>query len=109
MTQQAPWGNVVVNGECMLAGTANYALFGKMCRLCPDYTRRWNRWDMRAIIGAYKTIDPDDSTPPKDLGRLRRHLPHPPCGGRKPRQLQRPLRPDARRLLRLLWEPYRPR
>jgi len=59
--------SVVVNGKCMLAGTANYALFGKMCRLCHDYTGRWNRWDMRAIIGVWKTIDWDDSTPPKEV------------------------------------------
>lgn len=59
--------SVVVDGKCMLAGTANYALFGKMCRLCHDYTGRWNRWDMRAIIGAYKTVALDDSTPPKEV------------------------------------------
>ncbi|MBX3302614.1 MAG: DUF4157 domain-containing protein [Nitrospira sp.] len=59
--------SVLVDGKCMLAGTANYALFGKMCRLCHDYTGRWNRWDMRAIIGAYKTISGDDSTPPKEV------------------------------------------
>lgn len=59
--------SVVVGGKCMLAGTANYALFGKICRLCHDYTGRWNRWDMRAIIGAYKTISGDDSTPPKEM------------------------------------------
>ncbi len=59
--------SVVVDGKCMLAGTANYALFGKMCRLCHDYTGRWNRWDMRAIIGVWKTIDWDDSTPPKEV------------------------------------------
>lgn len=59
--------SVVVGGRCMLAGTANYALFGKICRLCHDYTGRWNRWDMRAIIGAYKSLDWDDSTPPKEI------------------------------------------
>lgn len=59
--------SVVVDGKCILAGTANYALFGKMCRLCHDYTGRWNRFDMRAIIGAWKTIDWDDSTPPKEV------------------------------------------
>ncbi|MDQ6867026.1 MAG: DUF4157 domain-containing protein [Pseudomonadota bacterium] len=59
--------SVVVGGKCMLAGTANYALFGKMCRLCHDYTGRWSRWDMRAIIGVYKTLAGDDSTPPKEV------------------------------------------
>jgi hypothetical protein len=66
-TTETCGNSVVVNGKCMLAGTANYALFGKMCRLCHDYTGRWNRWDMRAIIGAWKTIDWDDSTPPKEV------------------------------------------
>lgn len=59
--------SVVVDSKCMLAGTANYALFGKMCRVCHDYTQQWNRWDMRATIGAWKTIDWDDSTPPKEV------------------------------------------
>jgi hypothetical protein len=59
--------SVVVGGKCLLAGTANYALFGKMCRVCHDLTGRWNRWDMRAIIGAYKTVALDDSTPPKEV------------------------------------------
>lgn len=59
--------SVVVGGKCMLAGTANYALFGKMCRLCHDYTGRWNRWDMRAIIGLWKTIDSDDPAPPREV------------------------------------------
>jgi Domain of unknown function (DUF4157) len=59
--------SVVVGGKCLLAGTANYALFGTMCRLCHDATSQWGRWDMRAIIGAYKTIAGDDSTPPKEV------------------------------------------
>lgn len=59
--------SVVVDSKCMLAGTANYALFGKICRVCHDYTGRWNRWDMRATIGAWKTVDGDDSTPPKEV------------------------------------------
>ena len=64
----ATCGNsVVVDGKCMLAGTANYALFGKLCRLCHDYNGSWNRWDMRAIIGVWKTVDWDDSTPPKEV------------------------------------------
>lgn len=58
---------VVVGGKCMLAGTANYALFGKMCKVCHDYTGRWNRWDMRAIIGAYKAVTLDDTGPPKEM------------------------------------------
>jgi hypothetical protein len=59
--------SVVVGGKCMLAGTANYALFGTMCQLCHDETSQWGRWDMRAIIDAWKMIDGDDSTPPKEV------------------------------------------
>ena len=59
--------SVVVGGKCLLAGTANYALFGTMCRLCHDETSQWGRWDMRATIGAYKTIALDNSTPPKEV------------------------------------------
>lgn len=66
-TSSSCGNSVVVNGKCMLAGTSNYALFGKMCRLCHDYTGQWNRWDMRAIIETWKTIDWDDSTPPKEV------------------------------------------
>lgn len=58
--------SVVVGGKCMLAGTANYALFGKICRLCHDETGQWGRWDMRAIITAWKAIG-DDPTPPKEV------------------------------------------
>jgi hypothetical protein len=58
---------VVVDNKCMLAGTANYALFGTMCKLCHDFTGRWNRFDMRAIIGAYKMVSGDDSGPPKEM------------------------------------------
>lgn len=59
--------SVVVGGQCLLAGTANYALFGTMCRLCHDETSQWGRWDMRAIIGAYKSISGDDATPPREV------------------------------------------
>jgi hypothetical protein len=59
--------SVVVGGKCMLAGTANYALFGKMCRLCHDETSQWGRWDMRAIIRAWKAVDGDDPTPPMEM------------------------------------------
>lgn len=59
--------SVVVGGKCMLAGTANYALFGTMCRICHDETSQWGRSDMRAIIGAYKAIAGDDASPPRDV------------------------------------------
>jgi hypothetical protein len=56
--------SVVVDGKCILAGTANYALFGKMCRLCHDYTGLTSRFDMRTKIGLYNIFDP---TPPTEV------------------------------------------
>lgn len=56
---------VIVGGKCMLAGTANYALYGKMFKLCNDqFSPDYPRWDMRAMITAYKTLDGDDPAPP---------------------------------------------
>jgi len=62
-------GNTVeVGGKCMLAGTANYALYGRMFKLCNDeFSPDFPRWDMRAMIGLYKTVSLDDSTPPKEM------------------------------------------
>ena len=59
---------VVVGGKCMLAGTANYALYGKMFKLCNDeFSPDFPRWDMRGMIGFYKTIAFDDSAPPREM------------------------------------------
>jgi outer membrane protein OmpA-like peptidoglycan-associated protein len=58
--------SVVVDGKCMLAGTANYALFGKICRLCHDYDGSWNRSKTRSTIGSYKSVL-DDPTPPTEI------------------------------------------
>lgn len=56
--------SVVVDGKCMLAGTANYALYGKLFRLCNDeFSPDYPRWDMKAMIWLYKVI-PDDPGPP---------------------------------------------
>jgi outer membrane protein OmpA-like peptidoglycan-associated protein len=55
---------VLVGGKCMLAGTANYALYGKLFRLCHDeFVPDFPRWDMKAMIWLYKVI-PDDPRPP---------------------------------------------
>lgn len=55
---------VLVGGKCMLAGTANYALYGKMFRLCHDeFAPDYPRWDMRAMIRLWKTLT-DDPEPP---------------------------------------------
>ncbi|MCY7272245.1 MAG: DUF4157 domain-containing protein [Phormidesmis sp. CAN_BIN44] len=59
---------VVVGGKCMLAGTANYAIYGRMFKLCHDeFSPDYPRWDMRAMITLYKTIDGDDPDPPKEM------------------------------------------
>jgi hypothetical protein len=48
----------------MLAGTANYALYGRMFKLCHDeFAPDFPRGDMRAMIWLYKVI-PDDPGPP---------------------------------------------
>lgn len=63
--QRSPCGNSVRVGiKCALAGTVNYALFGKMCRLC---NRRFGVLDvgeMGFLIGLWKTLDRDDPIPP---------------------------------------------
>lgn len=59
---------VVVGGKCMLAGTANYAIYGKMFKLCHDeFSPDYPRWDMRAMITLWKTLDRDDPEPPKAM------------------------------------------
>jgi outer membrane protein OmpA-like peptidoglycan-associated protein len=62
-------GNTVeVGGKCMLAGTANYGIYGRMFKLCNDeFSPDFPRWDMRGMIGLYKTVSFDDSTPPKEM------------------------------------------
>jgi uncharacterized protein DUF4157 len=56
---------VIVGGKCMLAGTANYALYGKMFKLCNDeFSPDYPRWDMRAMIRLWKAVNRDDSGPP---------------------------------------------
>ena len=48
----------------MLAGTANYALYGKMFKLCNDeFSPDYPRWDMRAMITLWKVLT-DDPGPP---------------------------------------------
>ncbi len=55
---------VLVGGKCMLAGTANYAIYGKMFKLCTDEFWMYFRFQMRNLIRIYKTIGRDDSGPP---------------------------------------------
>lgn len=103
--------SVVVGGKCMLAGTANYALFGKMCRLCHDYTGRWNRWDMRAIIEAYKAISGDDSTPPKEMASASYDgtFPTAPAGAENRGTCTDRCGLTHGGAFDFIWEPYRPR
>jgi hypothetical protein len=50
--------SVVVGGKCMLAGSANYGLYGKMWRLCHDYfPYAYPRWGMTTLVGAYNILD----------------------------------------------------
>jgi len=103
--------SVVVDSKCMLAGTANYALFGKMCRLCHDYQGRWNRWDMRATIGAWKTIDWDDSTPPKEVASAAYDGTFPKLPAAAENRGSCTGRCDVAHAgtFDFIWEPYRPR
>jgi len=55
---------VLVGGKCMLAGTANYAVYGKMFRMCVDEFFYYFGFQMRNLIRLYKLVDWDDSGPP---------------------------------------------
>lgn len=58
--QPGTCGNTVVyGGKCMLAGTANYALFGAMCKACD-----WSKTYMNGLIKTYKAVSSDSSGPP---------------------------------------------
>lgn len=60
--------SVVVGGKCMLAGTANYAIYGRMFKLCNDeFSPDYPRWDMRAMINMYKALSFDDPEPPREM------------------------------------------
>jgi hypothetical protein len=102
--------SVVVGGQCMLAGTANYALFGEMCRVCHHYTGRWNRWDMRAIIHAWKVLDGDDPTPPKEVATSAydRTFPSVPAAANRSSCTGRCALSHGSSF-DFIWEPYRPR
>jgi outer membrane protein OmpA-like peptidoglycan-associated protein len=56
--------SVLVGGRCMLAGTANYAIYGKMFRLCSDEFFYYWGGQMRNLIRLYKLVGGDDSGPP---------------------------------------------
>jgi outer membrane protein OmpA-like peptidoglycan-associated protein len=56
---------VVVDGKCMLAGTANYGIYGKMFKLCHDeFSPSYSHFDMDAVIVLWKTLDKDDALKP---------------------------------------------
>jgi hypothetical protein len=48
----------------MLAGTANYAVYGKMYRMCSDEFFYYFAMQMRNLIRLYKLAGGDDSGPP---------------------------------------------
>jgi hypothetical protein len=59
---------VVVGGRCMLAGTANYAIYGKMFKLCHDeFSPDYPRWDMILMINLWKLLDRDNADPPEAM------------------------------------------
>jgi len=53
----------------MLAGTANYAVYGKMFRLCDDafYFPTYLRFQMKNLIWLYKKVGGDDPGPPQAM------------------------------------------
>lgn len=107
----ATCGNsVVVGGKCMLAGTANYALFGKMCRLCHDHTGQWNRSSMRAIIHAWKWVG-DDPTPPKEVASAAfdGSFPTVPAAAENRGSCTGRCRQTHSGAFDFIWEPYKPR
>jgi hypothetical protein len=103
--------SVMVGGRCMLAGTANYALFGKMCKICHDSTGQWGRWDMRAIIGAYKLLSTDDSTPPKEVASASYDgtFPTTPASAENRRSCTGRCGQTYNGTFTFIWEPYRSR
>jgi len=105
--------SVEVGGKCMLAGTANYALYGKMFRLCNDeFSPDFPRWDMIAMIAAYKalTLSFDDIGPPTAMAKAGFDGTFPSssgadnrsfCTGRCPAAYSSPFT--------IIWEPYHSR
>ena len=63
-TENTCGNTVLVGGRCMLAGTANYAVYGKMFRLCSDEFFYYWGFQMRNLIRLWKLVDWDDSGPP---------------------------------------------
>jgi hypothetical protein len=62
-------GNTVrVGGKCFLAGTVNYALFGKMCKLCSKNHPVFTEGFVKTLIWLYKkgTLSGDDPGPPTE-------------------------------------------
>jgi hypothetical protein len=56
--------SVEVSGRCFLAGTVNYALVGKICRLCNDEFGTFSEDKVIALVGAYKALTGDAPGPP---------------------------------------------
>ena len=102
---------VLVGGKCMLAGTANYAVYGKMFSMCAD--EFWYMWgfQMRNLIRLYKLIGRDDSGPPLAMANAAFHGSFPSissdaenrghCTGR--------CGSSARVPFDFVWEPYKSR
>jgi len=55
---------VEVDGKCYLAGTVNYALWGRACRLCNDKLGHPSHATMSNLSGLYNIVGIDDPRPP---------------------------------------------
>ncbi|WP_197684524.1 eCIS core domain-containing protein [Mucilaginibacter mallensis] len=55
---------VEVDGKCYLAGTVNYALWGRACRLCNDKMGHPSHATMSNLSAIYNVVGIDDPGPP---------------------------------------------
>lgn len=106
-------GNTVeVGGKCMLAGTANYALYGKLFRMCNDeFWPDYPRWDMRAMIRLWKAFGSDDVSPPLAMASAAFDgtLPSVPASAENRRDCTGRCSLGSLSGFDFVWEPYRSR
>jgi outer membrane protein OmpA-like peptidoglycan-associated protein len=102
---------VLVGGKCMLAGTANYALYGKMYSLCADEFLMYFRFQMRNLIRLYKLVGGDDSGPPLAMATAAFDGDYPSIPSAAANRGDCTGRCDsaARVAFRFIWEPYHSR
>ena len=100
--------SVVVDGKCLLAGTANYALFGKMCRLCHDYVGRSSRFEMQDLTSMNNLLDP---TPPLQVASAAYDgtFPTLPSAAENRETCTGRCGISHSGVFRFIWEPYKPK